>query len=250
MRYLALICFLFVSSDSLPTRSKYDYNCETRTGNYEGDLLLTERQVDTIKAGREPLITEVDKWINNLVPYVMDAEFLSLEHAQLIRDAMAEIEELSSIRFITRSHEHAYLVVSGESTGCWSTLGRNRGLNRMNLSPTECFRKGTIVHQLLHVLGFVHETNSLDRDFYVDINLDHVRPKHKNDLQVYGGASVPDYGIPFDVDSIMNFGPTHFARDGLDTIIVKNDNRTLGQREKLSVKDIRKLNMMYNCGWC
>ncbi|XP_058464465.1 seminal metalloprotease 1-like [Malaya genurostris] len=250
MRSLALVCLLFCLTNSLPRKNNYDFNSETRTGNYEGDLLLNERQMDTIKAGRDPLLTEVDKWINNLVPYVIDAEYLTSKHAKLVRDAMAEIEEVSSVRFIPKTTEHTFLVISGEPTGCWATLGRNRGLNRMNISPTECFRHGSILHQLLHVLGFVHQTNFLDRDFYVHINWNNVRTEFANALEVYQAASVPDFGIPFDIDSVMNFGWTHFARDGLQTIVLKNHNQTLGQRDQLSVKDIKKLNMMYHCGWC
>lgn len=40
-------------------------------------MLLHQRQLDTIRTGRQPVVTEVDRWINNVVPYVLDSEFLS-----------------------------------------------------------------------------------------------------------------------------------------------------------------------------
>ncbi|XP_065090069.1 astacin-like metalloendopeptidase [Ochlerotatus camptorhynchus] len=211
---------------------------------------MTERQKETVISGRDPIVTEVDKWVNNLVPYVIDFEFLTLVHAKLIQEAMAKIEDVSTIRFVPRKQEQDYLVVSGESSGCWSTLGRNKGLNRMNICPEGCMIEGAIIHQLMHVLGVGHMTNQQDRDYYIDINWYHVRPESVQSLLIYEGRVMPNYGIPFDIDSIMNFGPTHFSRDGMETIVPKNGNQTIGQRKELSGKDIRRLNMMYPCGYC
>ncbi|XP_019541263.3 zinc metalloproteinase nas-14-like [Aedes albopictus] len=231
-------------------RQQYNYDCETRSGNFEGDIMLTERQQETVISGRDPVVTEVDKWTNNLVPFVIEADSLTLEYAKLIREAMAKIEDVSTIRFVPKKQERDYLVISGESTGCWSTLGRNRGLNRMNISPSECMFEGAIVHQLFHVLGLGHVTNQQDRDHYLDINWDHVRPEHARSLQIHGGRVLPNHGIPFDEESIMHFGSKHFSRDGSDTIVLKNKEHTIGQREAMSLKDIRKLNIMYPCGYC
>lgn len=134
---------------------------------------------------------------------------------------MTKIEDESTVRFVPRKQDRDYLVISGETSGCWSTLGRNRGLNRMNISPSECMLEGAIVHQLLHVLGFGHVTNQQDRDFYLDVNWDHVRPEHVKSLNLHEGRIVPNYGMPFDVESIMHFGPNRFSHNGLDTIVPK-----------------------------
>ncbi|XP_021709384.1 zinc metalloproteinase nas-14 isoform X2 [Aedes aegypti] len=244
------LLMLLLSAAWLPVHSKDNYDCETRTGNYEGDIVLTERQEEIVISGRDPVVTDVDKWANNLVPYVIEAETLTPDHAKLIREAMTKIEDESTVRFVPRKQDRDYLVISGETSGCWSTLGRNRGLNRMNISPSECMLEGAIVHQLLHVLGFGHVTNQQDRDFYLDVNWDHVRPEHVKSLNLHEGRIVPNYGMPFDVESIMHFGPNHFSHNGLDTIVPKNENHIIGHRAEMSLKDIRKLNIMYPCGYC
>ena len=63
---------------------------------------------------------------------------------------------------------------------CWSYIGRFGffGLagQEVNLEPG-CFRAHvTILHELLHVLGFYHEQSRWDRDDYVTIHTANIRP--------------------------------------------------------------------------
>lgn len=46
---------------------------------------------------------------------------------------------------------------------------------QLSLGPS-CDYKGTIMHELLHALGFYHEQSRTDRDDYVDIWWDQVLP--------------------------------------------------------------------------
>lgn len=66
----------------------------------------------------------------------------------------------------------------------------------------------------------------------------------------YSIANVTNFGITYDIGSVMHYSPYAFSKNDQPTIEVKNSNqidRIMGQRYRLSDKDIKKLNLMYNC---
>lgn len=63
--------------------------------------------------------------------------------------------------------------------GCSSYIGYlNDGEQEMNLAP-ECFGEvGTVIHEFLHCLGFVHEHCSPERDGFINIVWANVESGH------------------------------------------------------------------------
>lgn len=64
----------------------------------------------------------------------------------------------------------------GESSGCWSSVGRTGGPQTINLQLNGCLsKKGTALHEIAHALGIFHEQNRYDRDNFVKIRLENIQ---------------------------------------------------------------------------
>lgn len=170
------------------------------------------------------------------------------DHLRLIRRAMDSIERSTCVRFKVRKHEYDYLnIFSGKF--CKSNLGRTGGPQDMSFNTARCFRKGHVMHELLHALGYIHMHNRPDRDNYIRIMMQNVHPKFMNEFDKVNPGLFNYYGTPYDYNSIMHYGSRAASRNGGRTIITKDANflNTIGQRTELSEGDIKRINVRYNC---
>jgi hypothetical protein len=73
--------------------------------------------------------------------------------------------------------ESDYIRITAGNTGCWSNIGRIGGPQDINLQVPECLiKKGSIIHELMHAIGFMHEQSRYDRDDYIDIQWHNIKP--------------------------------------------------------------------------
>ena len=86
--------------------------------------------------------------------------FSSYEKRQIMH-AMAEIMRVSCVKFQSLKRKPAnadFILISNGRRTCSSAVGRIGGEQRIYLGHDDCFDdEGTIMHELMHALGFVHE---------------------------------------------------------------------------------------------
>lgn len=144
----------------------------------------------------------------------------------------------------------------------------------MSLDPN-CFAKiGTIIHEFLHCLGFIHQHSSPERDEFITINWDNIDKgnagvahyqsslvhftiipilEYYNNFDAYTEGPVTDFGVPYDPFSVMHYSEYAFSTNQDKTIDLRDGlldveaERSIGQREGLTNSDIEKLNAMYEC---
>ena len=68
------------------------------------------------------------------------------------------------------SHSPAYL------PRCFSAVGRQGGRQELSVGGTCTFARGTIMHEMMHAVGFHHEQTRTDRDQFVTIFFQNIQP--------------------------------------------------------------------------
>nr|AJD25293.1 astacin-like protein [Plectreurys tristis] len=177
---------------------------------FEGDIILEDPVKRSVSTPKKSLL-----WPNGIVYYSFHHTADSLRSQ--VGAAMAHIQKITCIRFRENSGGSSIQITSTQA-GCASHLGRTGGRQILNLGKG-CRDFGTIVHELLHSLGLIHEHSRSDRDKYINIIWENVRPG----LQKYLVQLSPDQNrilSPFDYDSIMMLGENAYSKSkDLKTIV-------------------------------
>ena len=107
---------------------------------------------------------------------------------------------------------------------------------------------GTTRHEFGHILGFQHEHQRPDRDTYINVHLDNVETKYKNQFTKLSSTINKTYG-DFDWSSIMIYGSDTFLKSdaaaGSYTMTKKDGSYWLGTSD-LSATDKEKIKLIYN----
>ena len=84
----------------------------------------------------------------------------------------------------------------------------------------------TPVHELMHSLGFVHEHTRPDRDNFVAVNTENIvsgkeanfKKRKQGYSDFFNEGSVNAESSPYDVLSLLHYGPKDFSANGKDVI--------------------------------
>mmetsp|Transcript_280 Transcript_280/g.674 ORF Transcript_280/g.674 Transcript_280/m.674 type:complete len:391 (-) Transcript_280:186-1358(-) len=190
-------------------------------------------------------------WEDGVVYYTIEDDFSAAERLE-IDMAMAHISASSCVTFVERTNEPDYVDIVNNDGGCFSLVGRGGGSQPLNLAQPGCFRggvSGTVVHELLHAIGFYHEHSRPDRDEFVEVLVDNIDPENLDQYAKEDAAIVNLLDTPYDYGSIMHYSNQTFAISDLPTMVAlpPNEGVEFGQRDGLSELDIERLNKMHNC---
>ncbi|XP_023946044.2 uncharacterized protein LOC112051570, partial [Bicyclus anynana] len=106
----------------------------------------------------------------------------------------------------------------------------------------DCLSQGEIAHEIMHVLGFSHEHTRSDRDRYITILWDNIKPGYKKYFEARHGDRL--LNLPYDYASVLHYPPRAFSKNGQITVMTNSDNK-VGQRNVLSEMDVEKIGIIY-----
>ena len=92
--------------------------------------------------------------------------------------------------------------------------------------------------------GYLHEHSRKDRDQFVKINWDNIKPGKDHNFRKCEGCD--SQGLPYDTGSVMQYHENAFS-NGNGPTIESLDGSQLGQRDGFSASDIEGINKIY-CG--
>lgn len=195
--------------------NKTSVNPEELGSYVEGDILMPKRLL-LLKNG---INSKTSRWPDGEVPFEIAGDF-SKDELDMIASAIDEYHAKTCIRFIPRTTETDYISIVRGNSGCWSSVGRVGGKQEVNLQTPGCLTKpGTAIHELMHVLGFLHEQNRKERDSFVDIQLQNIQRNAIPNFQRMSNTVA--FGVTYDYGSVMHYSPTAFSKNGQPTIVAK-----------------------------
>lgn len=197
------------------------------------------------------------RWPSNDIPYAFSDQFD--EHSRnKIQLVLTEIERLltakgrSCVHFVPKTMEKEYISFVDKNECSSSGVGFIRGINEISLAK-ECLMPGTIMHEIVHQLGFDHEHSRFDRDMFVDVNTDNVRgQKHNFDINKKNAEHYEQ--SPYDFLSITHYNSNALQIDKTKANIlskipalISKENKLNFERNTLSKIDILQIQKLYEC---
>ncbi len=239
-----------------PVRQPVSYEVVNGMAIYEGDIMLGPAHTVALKYGfprvrKDPNVHSAVSvsddsylWPGGVIPYEIDGT-VSAEKRGFVEWAVNHVTTQSTLTMRPRTSadkDYVSFTESGGGYACSSYVGRIG--NSQAIRVAGCGR-GSVVHEIGHAAGFYHEQSRNDRDSYVTIAWNEISPGHEQWFKKREGAT--DIGA-YDYSSIMHYSRGAFSKSGKDTIIPKDPNANIGQREGLSMLDKAGIAQLYAGG--
>ncbi len=190
-------------------------------------------------------LSGVNFWEGAIVPFEIDPNFDNPD--RVFRAIREHYETLTNLRFVRRSRQSSFLLfVNGRS--CESFVGvEGKPNQRVTCRATEQVpapkEVPVIIHEIGHAVGLTHEHQRSDRDQFVDVQEENIRPGEEDQFKMLDSTlNLTDY----DFRSIMHYEADAFSANDESTIVPMNDpNQELDNSDTLTTLDVVSLNELY-----
>jgi len=223
------------------------------------DIMEEEEEDDDIITSQRNAILE-RTWPDRTLVYEFN-ENVDSGDRQIIRNGVNLLKDSLGhcINFEERDHGSRVMVYNSVDR-CSADAGYYgwETPQSLKLAPG-CYKRwtgvfyGTVQHEFLHALGLHHEHCRDDRDFYITINKDNIKPGRKHNFFTCSEKHeiCSTFDEPYDYLSVMHYRSGAFSIGDTSTITVKNktiiDDKKLGQRVEPTLGDARRVQFLYNC---
>ena len=182
-----------------------------------------------------------------------------------MRQSLGELQNdlRGCVKFIESNRGH-YIDVTSEQDGCFSMLGFEDGpTQQLNLENPGCmYSKGTIKHEFIHALGFMHTHMRRDRDNYIDIKWNRILSVsktmivmeeiwvwyfHCSDCDQFVKCDGCELDGPYETTSVMHYPSEGFACYPDDKVVTKKGGGSIGYNHDTTANDLQMIRNFYKC---
>lgn len=235
--------------DDVPIRA------DENSGLFEGDILIDQETKNYLLGGkimsRDAVISPIFYWPRGILYYTFDPK-LDPFTVDVIKEGIQHLKKRTCLTFVEISNlnpKQRNYIRFIDGNGCYSRIGREpKGGEQVISIGFGCVRVGTVVHEIMHSLGFFHEHTRPDRDKFIHIEWTNILNEHKHNFEKYPRDMGSSFGKPYDYDSVMHYSRLAFSKDMRTPTIEPKDQRAdIGQRVGLSFFDREEINRLYRC---
>lgn len=259
-----IVCDPVVSNRKNPTEKHRKKRNILNKVFFEGDVILNRENANSSDVKNAYLANPSRLWTGGVIFYMIDKNsILDKKVHENIYQAIKDISGCSCLVFKefdanNATGDYIKFRMHGDSKNsgdnCWSYMGRVGGGQVINIPSPNCTSIEIIKHLILHATGALHEHNRPDRDKFVKILYDNIKPgmagnfaKRKWEyLDELNG--VESFGTPYDAQSILHYPANAHGINGNITIQPLHKlNTTIGSTGDMTITDIIELNLVYGC---
>jgi len=169
------------------------------------------------------------------------------------------IDDRDCIKFVPRTNQANWLRIhsgTGPLSGCWSYVGRltrpgaqDLSLEKRGTGTGHCISPGVSAHELMHALGFNHEQQRSDRDGFVRIRYENMRPDFYSQFDKLSPSVQDNLGMGYDILSMMHYDNYAASNNGQPTIEALDGTPLIHSAYKnaLSPQDVAEIRKLYGC---
>lgn len=169
------------------------YDPEIRPGLFQGDMAINDDMYNHWRVGIRWDVFPERKWLNRTVPYVISPLYEAPEVITIYK-AIRILNFMTCVKFVPwNGKQKDFLLIwpIKYPRGCWSYVGRYGGPQIVSLQPPDdrsenCLgNEGRAIHELMHAIGIFHEQSRSDRDKFVKIHKENIRPGRILFINIY-----------------------------------------------------------------
>ena len=207
---------------------------------FQSDIILTKEQLTRWEGSKGAgLSWLVSRWPNKVIYYTIEP---GIYYPERIISAITHWEINTEIKFIKRTNETNYVefISTGGDGVSYSNLGMVGG--RQIIGVANNSNPGSIIHEIGHTAGLIHEHSREDRDNYIKIIWENIQTSYKYNFEktpfTFNTAT-------FDFSSVMLYDSYAFSisEDFSEPTITMLDGTTfsgnhgiLSENDKIIVK--------------